>query len=572
MHHHPKSGLFSRFRTRSARRRTLLRARASSRIIPGLDSLEGRVCLSVFYTDTVIAETGRVDQNGDALTGISNDPSINDAGQVAFVGNYSVGQGILVGDGTTLTNINPAFSHTATRTFAPFVEINNKDQVVAVDRVSGSPPLSILRTWDATTTNSSNRILVNAGQTGFPFFDPFDAILSSPAINNNGDVVFPGLSGTLVTLAAQPAGSSRNTFAALATLNAPQALRPQISDSGAAVVQEGNQPTSPIVLFDTVAGTSMTIAAASATSDFSALGHSPGVSADGQIVVFSATVSAQGQTDFGIPAGTNAVFASVSTNGSRTIVPITYATASNGLVSSPITDINLNASVAVNSTQSTQRAVTIAYDGYIGTGANKVEGLYTSRLNFFGNGTAPFDPANPATFTVGVPTQVVQIGDRTIPGLGAVTGFNLFDSVNDRDRGNVAFWATDGTDQAIVRARSQEVVYLDFNPTQTFALDASAAQLFSSRLGNVPAVFAGDFTSILNVRPDLSTSAAISTIELNIKLYTQLAFDAANADVLVLTSATDPMPVNGNFDHVYIGAGGGVGWCPLVVEWDSTDG
>jgi hypothetical protein len=85
-------------------------------------------------------------------------------------------------------------------------------------------------------------------------------------------------------------------------LTAPQALRAQIDQNGDVVVQAGNSATSPIMLFDTN-GDATPIATVSGASDFSAPGRSPGISADGQIVVFSATVSAQGQTDAGVPAG-----------------------------------------------------------------------------------------------------------------------------------------------------------------------------------------------------------------------------------------------------------------------------
>jgi hypothetical protein len=238
----------------------------------------------VFYDFDVIAQTNSQDQNGDTLTGLSNSPSINDSGKVAFIGNYSDGQGILVGDGTSLTNINPAFSHTPSRTYGPFAEINNSDQVIAVDRVSGSPPLSRLRTWDASTTSSSFQILASAGQTGSPIFDPWDAILSAPALNNNGDVVFPALLNTTVSYNYQASGAAKNTVKQLASLPSPQALHPMVADNGESVVRAGNQPTSDIVLYDT-SGQKTTIA--SGAVFFNGLGSSPGISDDGSIVVFA---------------------------------------------------------------------------------------------------------------------------------------------------------------------------------------------------------------------------------------------------------------------------------------------
>jgi hypothetical protein len=90
------------------------------------------------------------------MTGMGDNPTINDAGHVAFVGQFNNGQGLVVGDGTSqgLRNINPSFSHTSTRTFGRGAEINNQNQVLAIDQVAGNPPQSLLRTWDADGTDT----------------------------------------------------------------------------------------------------------------------------------------------------------------------------------------------------------------------------------------------------------------------------------------------------------------------------------------------------------------------------------------------------------------------------------
>src|SRR5262249_54904537 len=101
-----------------------------------------------------------------------------------------------------------------------------------------------------------------------------------------------------------------------------------------------------------------------------------------------------------------------------------------------------------------QRAVTITYMGT----QNGHKGIYTSRLNFLGNNTTPFNPDNPSSFLVGPPTLVVQQGD-TINGLaGTVQNLNISDPVNNRDRGDLAFWVDTGSAQGIVRARPRQVV------------------------------------------------------------------------------------------------------------------
>ena len=517
------------------------------------------------------------------LTALSPDPSINDAGQVAFVGTYADGQGILVGDGTTLTNINPAASHSANLTFSPYVEINNSNQVVAINRDSTNAS-SYVRTWVTTTTDSYQDDAT--GSTKSPP-TPFDAVLASPAINDSGLTVFPASQSVgigqpdTVGLYEHATGGAVNTVTPLPTppLTAPQVLRPQMDQNGDVVFQEGNTPTSPIVLID-ASGHVTQIATASGSGDFTALGGSPGLSADDQIVVFSATVGQQGQTDWGITAGTNVVFASVATSGQRVVVPVSVAVpAYNGLepdqVFDSIDNVNLNASVSVNSTQSTQRAVTIVYDGFTTVGLTSVEGIYSSRLNLFGNGTGSATlPNNPANFSVTVPTQVVQIGDTDIPGLGAVTGFSVFNAVNNYDRGDVAFWVTDGMHQAIVRARPQAIVYLDFNPDVTFKLGAEASQLLGIKLGDGGNTWAGGFSSVfsgLTNRPDLTGTANLNAIELNVVADIQADFKNAHINVKVESSATLPHPTDGEYTDIYIGSAGPDVATGLFGEASSVD-
>jgi hypothetical protein len=538
------------------------RARRQRRAIrPLLRLLEDRTLLSAFYTYKPIAVTGQTDQNGKVLTALSPDPSINDAGKVAFVGTYADGQGILVGDGITLTNINPAFSHSANRTFSPYVEINNNNQVVAIDRDS-TDASSYVRTWSTTppSTRQDDAIAV-------PGSPPFDSILASPSINNSGLTVFPATQGAgadkpdTVSLNEHATGDSVNSVNSLLKpmLTAPQALRPQMDQNGDVVLQEGTLATSPIVRIDS-SGYVTTIATATGSGLFTALGRSPGISADGQIVVFSGTVSAQGLKKFGVPAGTNAVFASIHYDDSTAwiLVPISYYAATNGMSASPITDINLNATVSANATQATQRAVTVAYDGFMGSGSNKVEGIYTSRLNFIGSGTGRFDPKTASTFVVGMPTVVVQIGEHDLSFLGTVTGFGLFQSVNSRDRGDVAFWVTDGTNQAIVRARYQEVVWLDFNPTSAVTL-TYAQQMFAAL--KAPALWFGGLASIFTTenRPDLASAA--NTIQNDIVNDVHKDYGNVGANILVMGRTSDTLPVSqsppqyGPYTRVLIGDG-----------------
>ena len=128
-------------------------AGAARRVFLALEHLEGRWCPSTLYGFDLVAEKGQLN-----LTGMGTGPSINDAGDVAFVGDFGSGaQGLFVGDGTAdgLQNINPTWSNNASRVFGDPVEINNNGEVLAVDRYStnGSTQFT-LRTWSDETPNA----------------------------------------------------------------------------------------------------------------------------------------------------------------------------------------------------------------------------------------------------------------------------------------------------------------------------------------------------------------------------------------------------------------------------------
>ncbi|HEU5099273.1 MAG TPA: hypothetical protein VFU22_09650, partial [Roseiflexaceae bacterium] len=136
-----------------------------------------------FYTFDLVAVK---DQAG--LTSMAENVSINDLGNVAFVGRLATGgEGIFVGDSSaSLSNISPAFSTSPSRVFGSGVQINNANQVVAHDRISGSPPRSFVRVWDANRTDAHTTIAQGGGT-----LDRYTSVfLSRPSINNAGQVVF----------------------------------------------------------------------------------------------------------------------------------------------------------------------------------------------------------------------------------------------------------------------------------------------------------------------------------------------------------------------------------------------
>jgi len=104
----------------------------------------------------------------------------------------------------------------------------------------------------------------------------------------------------------------------------------------------------------------------------------------------------------------------------------------------------------VNSTEATQKAVSVVYVGYDHA---EHKTLYASRLNFSQKG-ATFDPADPATFRAGAPAVVVQKGDEIV-GMndGVVRDIGIYDPVNNHGRGDLVFWVDTDEGQGIIHTQ-----------------------------------------------------------------------------------------------------------------------
>lgn len=128
-------------------RKSLISAILAIVAVLGVASTEA----SEFYKLEIIAKTG------DAVVG-ATDPlgpiasesgSINDDGDVAFVGQFGtssfLGNGVMVGDGTSDPLLVSQGFISPTRVFSNGAQINNARQIVARDRVAGSPPSTFIR-------------------------------------------------------------------------------------------------------------------------------------------------------------------------------------------------------------------------------------------------------------------------------------------------------------------------------------------------------------------------------------------------------------------------------------------
>lgn len=416
----------------------------------GLERLEDRTLLSGFYNYDVIAQTGKA-----GLSGILQGASINDAGKVAFVGQYQdasgdpAGEGIFVGDGSSLSDITfSSYPTDPNRTFGAGVKINKNDEVAAVDRYSfGGGSVWNLRTWnaDGKAYPSGNTWYSYATASSPPTagYD-FDALAGSVGLSNNDNVAYAAFDykANQWQLRLQNDSLPDPLDVPAVKLNAPQSLRPMAADGagslGLVVLRDGSTQTSPIVLYGDVPGGefySVPIAQAGTPYRFSALGQSPGISADGQIVVF-----------YGVDASGPGIFASVNTaSHGRQIERIASASSSG-----PISKFDPDERIGVNATEMSQGAVTITYVAYDAKG-NK--GVYASRLTFIPPMSDPTNFKDPTNFVVSDPIPVLQAGD-TITGLGTVQDVQLYDPINNTGFGQIAIWVQTSGGDGIVRASS----------------------------------------------------------------------------------------------------------------------
>ena len=243
-----------------------------------LQRLEDRICLTSTYDFTVIAKTG-----AQGLVSLGGGASINDSGQVAFVGQLGDGSnGIFVGDGSPSLNNVTAGLQSPSRVYQPTVQINNSGEIAAVDRVEGSPPSYYLRTWDSST--DSYQVEDQAG----PGADD-SSFLNSSSISQDGSIAYiakpTGLSTAILERDGEP----------ISSLPFPQPdLSPVIANNGLVVARADHDTAhpdqNPIELFQP--GVPATLIAS--VPNFSSLGSSPGISDDGQVVAFYGNLTAAG--------------------------------------------------------------------------------------------------------------------------------------------------------------------------------------------------------------------------------------------------------------------------------------
>ncbi len=511
---------------RDPRRRSAHRSRGRR---PQLQPLEDRTLLSAFYDLSTVASTA-----GGQFTSFGNLVSMNDSGTVAFVGNNGTESGLWVNDPAKgLINVNPTYTNDQPipRSFGRAVAINDNGELIATDRVvpSGTSGLYYTRLWSEANPDFHVDLYAAPGGLG-----DFSSLQTFTDINNNGDAAFVGLSsyGGFRSVEFAPASNLpgvSDTVDEVPTsgptpgggegpIPSPE---PQITDDGRVLVFESELDTLTL-------RTSLTSAVviASPAQGFKWIGQAPGVSADGRVVVFTG--------DRGKGPG---LFASyVSGGSSRTIIRL----AGEGL--DGFTDFNPLDAVRINNTESTERGSTVVFMATSNLGT----GIYTTRISFFGDSASDFDPDDPNVVSVSGATPVALVGDVVHPANGTngtvtISSLNLWDGINDANRGEIAFWAQlSDQSQEILKAEPRPVVWIDFNPQDSPPPGETGTNLaILQQVGITDLGWSGDFQQSLEA---LGFTTDFGAFESQIVAAVQSYFTAAGSNVRVLGAPGDQEP------------------------------
>ena len=171
----------------------LLKALLLAAILSGTSTASAQSCVKPgcwpgrFYKFDVVAKTNDVTAAG-VFSGFGDQPSVNDKGTVAFVGQLSAGyEGVF----TWKTSGPPTWLSSnlssSGRTFGRAVQINNDDQVISRDQIPGSPPPSRILRWDISNPGVTN-IYDLGGSTRY-----FASVFAQPSINTFGQVVYSAI-------------------------------------------------------------------------------------------------------------------------------------------------------------------------------------------------------------------------------------------------------------------------------------------------------------------------------------------------------------------------------------------
>lgn len=453
---------------------SIFRTKFNRRLL--VECLEQRFCLSTSYDIEVVAQTGG------AISKIEDLVSVNDSGHVAFIAeNIGQNSGVYVGNGKAEPKLVSFLG--GGRLYGRAASINDVDTgsyVVArdLDVLSGSS----LRKWP-TSGSVDGRVLVAASVDMLNVFEPehFSSLLSLSDVNDKNQVVFVGVdssSGTPIhkLQVRETIGlASVGKYIEIGDFSNDTGLRPQISNTTEVVFRS---PSGQSIFktdqnsdkFRRVAGSQEGFLS---QGDTPAVGRSPGISDDGNVVVFFGNHPDENKPGDGLGGGPG-IFASLlkpggnrnGGSGERVLVRLAGVAAELGYDTNgnPISLAQFATLSSVNNAISTDSRVGIGGSLSFEKGTDS-QLFVTFLANDPRNGnretlwrvefTSAIDQQGVMQLSVAKPEAVLAIGEliQPSPPLAArtVTDLEIYDPITNR--GDIAFWAKlDNGGQAVVSA------------------------------------------------------------------------------------------------------------------------
>jgi hypothetical protein len=342
--------------------------------------------------------------------------SINNDGNVAFTARDTNGVDALLVE--EAGEIESYLGPVVTFSLDDYVQIDDTDRVIWHERSEDGFFKNIKR------IGRDGQDFLIVALNHFPPYQtsPFDLPLEWVTMNNGGDTVF---SADIDSETFLVSGDTVNGYFGTAFTGFPE-IFPMVADNDTIIARAGGDSSDPLLLYtDLTFGSAFQMAG---SPEFLAVGQSPGLSDDGQLLAFMGHSQADG---VGIFAALG-----VGPMGEPPQPPFKIAGDSGFSSLSLVPRVGVNRSSAESDDE-----YTIVYLATSDSGSPGPLGLYTTRVNV----------SNPGVPVISDPTLVVEVGD-VIDGVpGVVEDLALYDPVNTQ--GQLVFRMRTSEVQAIVRAR-----------------------------------------------------------------------------------------------------------------------
>lgn len=435
------------------------------------------------YDMQIVAQTGVPVGSGTPIA-LGTEPSINDAGKVSFVARDTDAT-----HGRVMTLNNGVVEQDCfignLASVSDDVQINDNDQVI-FRQYSDDGLFSDVIRLDGPCSGQ----IIGKGSFSTQFPEQFDLVLPHITLNDTGRGIFSADIGVNTMLGSRLNGTGPYVISPVLT-GFPN-LYPMLADNDTTVVRWGGTNTSPLLRFiSTNLNTANFIAE---STDFNAIGQSPGISDDGNVVAFVGDHITHGL----------GIFVSLFTGLDFT--PIKVAG-----IGSTFTNFSLQARVGVNRSQSgLPNEYVLAYIGF--NFLNQM-GLYTTTLDIT-------DPTAPVVLE----TSLIISEEDTINGLpGFINNIKIYDPVNNQ--GQIVFWvSTDTGAQAIVRATASTMDAFDPG-CESVAFTCKGDYLTVQNNQVVVDETMLDAIVVANIQRDGIVADGVTTLLMRVKTDEQITFE-----------------------------------------------